>query len=93
MGFPAGAEWILILAVLLLFFGAKKLPELARSMGQASKEFRSGLKEGHKEQRLEGPCPFCETDVPADAKFCAGCGKSATDIISERERKAADKPV
>jgi sec-independent protein translocase protein TatA len=93
MGFPGGSEWIIILAVLLLFFGAKKLPELARSMGQASKEFRSGLKEGHKEQRVEGPCPFCDTDVPAEAKFCPECGKSAADIVAERTRRAAEKPA
>ena len=36
-------ELIIIAIVLVLLFGAKKLPELARGMGQAAKEFRSGL--------------------------------------------------
>jgi sec-independent protein translocase protein TatA len=37
------AELLIVLAVVLLLFGTKKLPELARGMGQASKEFRKGL--------------------------------------------------
>ncbi|HDQ26801.1 MAG TPA: twin-arginine translocase TatA/TatE family subunit [bacterium] len=38
-------EILLILAVVLLLFGAKKLPELARSMGKAMSEFKKGVKE------------------------------------------------
>lgn len=36
-------ELILILAVLLLFFGARKLPDLARSLGKSARELRRGL--------------------------------------------------
>jgi sec-independent protein translocase protein TatA len=39
-------EILIILAVFLLLFGAKKLPELARSLGKSSTEFKKGLKEG-----------------------------------------------
>ena len=39
-------EIILILAVLLLLFGAKKLPELARSIGKSARALKDGLKEG-----------------------------------------------
>jgi sec-independent protein translocase protein TatA len=90
MGFPGGPELIIILVVLLFLFGAKKLPELARSMGQASKEFKSGLKDGAREdaqeKSIEGPCPFCGVHVPGESKFCPGCGRSATDIVAERAR-------
>lgn len=89
MSLPGGWELILILLVLLLLFGATRLPKLARSMGQAGKEFKSGLKEGYKEQPVEGPCPFCEVDVPADSKFCPGCARPADEIVAERARKAA----
>jgi len=41
-----GPEWFIILGVIVLLFGAKKLPELARSMGKASGEFKKGIKEG-----------------------------------------------
>lgn len=36
-------EIILIVAVLLLFFGARKLPDLARSLGESARELRKGL--------------------------------------------------
>lgn len=38
-------EWILVILVLLLFFGASKLPQLARSLGSSVNEFKRGLKE------------------------------------------------
>jgi sec-independent protein translocase protein TatA len=40
-----GFEIILILAVVVLLFGAKKIPGLARSMGQSIKEFKRGQAE------------------------------------------------
>jgi sec-independent protein translocase protein TatA len=47
LGVSVGApELILVFLVVLLLFGATQLPKLARSMGQASKEFRQGLAEG-----------------------------------------------
>ena len=39
-------ELIILLVIVLLVFGSTKLPKLARSMGQAQKEFKQGLKEG-----------------------------------------------
>ncbi len=41
-----GSEWLIILVIVALLFGAKKLPELARSIGASAKEFRKGLSEG-----------------------------------------------
>jgi sec-independent protein translocase protein TatA len=38
-------EWILILVVILLFFGSRKLPELGRALGLTAKEFKKGLRE------------------------------------------------
>lgn len=37
---PGPTEWLLILAIVLVLFGAKKLPELARGLGQGLNEFR-----------------------------------------------------
>jgi sec-independent protein translocase protein TatA len=39
-------ELFIVLLVVLLLFGSKKLPELARGMGQAAKEFRRGQESG-----------------------------------------------
>jgi sec-independent protein translocase protein TatA len=89
MGSFGPGEMLLVLLVLLLLFGASRLPKLARSMGQASKEFKTGLKEGYKEQPVEGPCPFCKANVPADSKFCPGCGKSSEEIVAEKNKQAS----
>ncbi len=44
-----GWEWLIILVVVLLLFGARKLPELARSLGASAKEFRKGIADGSSE--------------------------------------------
>ncbi len=40
-----GTELLIILAIILLFFGAKRIPELARSLGRGTREFREGISE------------------------------------------------
>lgn len=39
-------ELIIVLIIVLVLFGGAKLPKLARSLGQAQKEFRDGVKDG-----------------------------------------------
>ncbi len=46
MGMPGTPEILLIIFIILLLFGAKKLPELSRSLGKSLGEFRKGQKEG-----------------------------------------------
>ncbi|MDJ1115254.1 twin-arginine translocase TatA/TatE family subunit [Microbacterium dauci] len=41
---PHGWQWLLILAVILLLFGAAKLPALAKSVGQSARVFRGEMK-------------------------------------------------
>ena len=41
-----GPEWFVVLGVIVLLFGAKKLPELARSLGRSTSEFKKGIKDG-----------------------------------------------
>jgi sec-independent protein translocase protein TatA len=43
---PGPTEWLIVGAVVLLLFGAKKLPDLARSLGRSSSEFKKGIHEG-----------------------------------------------
>jgi len=45
----AGPDGIMILVIVLLLFGAKKLPELAKGMGQAVREFSKAKDEVHHE--------------------------------------------
>ena len=52
--FGLGApELLLIIFVLLLFFGKDKLPDLARSIGRSFKELKSGFTDGLKEETKE----------------------------------------
>jgi len=44
-----GQELLIILLIIVLIFGARKLPELARSLGSSAKEFRKGIDEGSKD--------------------------------------------
>lgn len=49
-GFIAGQEWIILaIVVVVLIFGAKKIPELAKTLGRAKGEFEKGKIEGDKE--------------------------------------------
>jgi sec-independent protein translocase protein TatA len=47
LGWP---ELLLILAALLLLFGARKLPEIAKSLGKSTKEFKAGMREAAVEE-------------------------------------------
>ncbi|MGY6500439.1 MAG: Sec-independent protein translocase subunit TatA/TatB [Acidimicrobiales bacterium] len=43
---PGPAQLAIVLVIVLVLFGGAKLPQLARSLGQAQKEFRKGQDEG-----------------------------------------------
>jgi sec-independent protein translocase protein TatA len=60
-----GPEWIIVgvIAVAVLF-GAKKLPEMARSVGRAQGEFKKGLKEGRLDDPTESTEPKTESTEP-----------------------------
>ncbi|NQY92845.1 MAG: twin-arginine translocase TatA/TatE family subunit [Campylobacteraceae bacterium] len=45
MGMPGGMEWILIAFVVLLLFGGKKIPELAKGLGMGIKNFKKAVKD------------------------------------------------
>ncbi|HEY0814708.1 MAG TPA: Sec-independent protein translocase subunit TatA [Pseudonocardia sp.] len=65
MGNLGGWEILIILGVLVLLFGAKRLPDMARSMGQSARVFKGemkGLKEDDKVQQ-RNPEPVQETVV------------------------------
>ncbi len=66
LGMPQGAEWLIILAVVILIFGAAKLPELARGTGQALRIFKAetkGLRDDDKDD-AEPPASATPTELP-----------------------------
>jgi sec-independent protein translocase protein TatA len=49
---PGFTEWIIILVLVLLLFGAKKIPGLAKGLGQATKEFKDA-KQGKDDEKTD----------------------------------------
>jgi sec-independent protein translocase protein TatA len=70
-------EMIILLVIVLLLFGAAKLPKLARSMGEAQREFRKGLRD-------DVPA---ESTPPPDEKVTMTRAELDA-MLTERESKA-----
>ena len=49
MSMPGGMEWLLIAFVVLLLFGGKKIPELAKGLGSGIKNFKKAVKDDEEE--------------------------------------------
>lgn len=45
LGIPGGGEWILIILVVVLLFGGRKIPEMMKGLGQGLKEFKKARNE------------------------------------------------
>ena len=64
LSMPGGSEWILIVIVVLLMFGGKKIPELMRGLGRGMREFtdaknnvKNEIEEGMKEKDTKQQLP------------------------------------
>ena len=53
MSMPGPLEIVVILAVVLLLFGAKKLPEIGRARGEGIREFKKSIKDGSEEEKKD----------------------------------------
>ena len=77
----AGPDLIVILLIILVLFGAKKLPELARGMGQAVKEFQKAKDEFNDELHKAGKSDtqIAKPDVkPADSTVARNDNQGST---------------
>jgi len=67
-GAPGPLEILLILFVVLLLFGARKLPELSRSLGRSLSEFKKGREEGAKSLKETGDSGEQKIQSPEEEK-------------------------
>lgn len=68
-------ELIIILVILLLIFGASKLPQLGGAMGKTIKSFKAEMKDG----MADDPAKPGPAQPAAAAHFCAKCGAEVKD--------------
>jgi sec-independent protein translocase protein TatA len=79
-GLPGGPELLIVLFVLVLLFGANKIPKLARSTGQAMGEFQKGR------QEIEEELEEMEEEVtPGEESARAPAGSTTTTDETETE--------
>ncbi|MFQ5762100.1 MAG: twin-arginine translocase TatA/TatE family subunit [Candidatus Bathyarchaeia archaeon] len=65
-----GMEWIILIVIaVILIFGAKKIPELARSIGRASGEFQRGKVESEKEAKSQVESSTAKLETPDREKL------------------------
>jgi len=46
---PGGWEWVIIILIVLIFFGAKRIPELAKGLGRGIREFKDAARDIRKD--------------------------------------------
>ena len=88
MHFPNFWQWMIILLIFVLLFGAKRLPELGESIGKAIRSFKKAHDEPDnltQQQEAANPpggtetaaptCPACKKALGGDFAFCPHCGQ------------------
>jgi sec-independent protein translocase protein TatA len=87
----AGPDLIVILLIILVLFGAKKLPELARGMGQAVKEFQKAKDEFNDELHKAGKSDtqVAKPDVkPAESTIARTDGQGTSNVTAPQTSAA-----
>ena len=73
-------ELLVILVIVLVLFGANKLPQLARSLGSSLKEFKKGIDDGQAKESSVSPPSAERVSAPAGERICGQCKNAlATD--------------
>ncbi len=67
MGVPSMPELLIILAIVVLLFGAKKIPDLAKGLGTGIKDFKKAIKEDEKKESIEADEKTVDTKPVEDS--------------------------
>jgi sec-independent protein translocase protein TatA len=81
-------ELIIVLVVVLLLFGSTKLPKLARSIGEASQEFKKGVSDGGKDDARAAELKAAEAKTPKPSDKVTMTQAELDALLSEREAQA-----
>ena len=84
---PQGWEWLIIGAALFLLFGASRLPQLAKSLGQSRKAFKDGMREAEEEAEKEAK----EKQIASNAAAPQISAMSDEEVVAEMRRRAEAK--
>lgn len=84
----SGWEILLVFAALFLLFGASRLPQLAKSIGQSKRAFKEGLDEAEREAKEEEQKKIAS---PASAQIPQVNAMSDDELLSEMRRRAEAK--
>lgn len=79
MGMPSGFELFIIVAIVVLLFGGKKIPELAKGLGKGIKDFKNAVKEDEKDTEIAVNEKKIEEDKAAASKTETAETKTNTD--------------
>ena len=61
-GIPSGAEWLIVLVIVVIFFGVGKLPAVLGQMGKGVKAFKDGMNDDDKPKELEAEVDMAEAE-------------------------------
>ncbi len=84
-----GVELLAILVIILLFFGAKRVPELARSLGKAKHEVHKGIEEAEAEAKAEEERERAEARQNKEAAPASGGADTEDGRVPEGEKPTA----
>jgi sec-independent protein translocase protein TatA len=67
MGVPSMPELLIILAIVVLLFGAKKIPDLAKGLGTGIKDFKKAIKDDEKKESIDAEEKVADTKPVEDS--------------------------
>jgi len=64
MGELSALHWLVVLAIVMLFFGGKKIPEVMKGLGEGVRSFKEGMR-GEEPGAHQASAPAARTEAPA----------------------------